>query len=69
MIAQETLLRNKELVLDRAELVSQALNRYSTASADFADALIERIAVAAGCSTTMCFDAGAVNAAAMTPVP
>ena len=69
MIVQETLLRSKELVLDRAELVTQALNRYSAAGADFADALIERIAAAAGCSTTMSFDAGAVKAAAMTLVP
>ena len=65
----ETLLRSKELVIDRTDLVSQAVNRYSTAGADFADALIERIAVAAGCSATLTFDAGAVKAAAMTLVP
>ena len=65
----DTLLRSKELVLDRAELVTQALNRYSAAGADFADALIERIAAAAGCSATMSFDAGALKVAAMTPVP
>ena len=40
----DTLLRSKELVVDRADLVTQALNRYSAAGADFADALIERIA-------------------------
>jgi len=65
----DTLLRSKELVIDRAELVAQALHRYSAASADFADALIERIAAAAGCSATMSFDAGAVKSAAMTLVP
>ena len=65
----DTLLRSKELVLDRAALVTQALNRYSAAGADFADALIERIAAAAGCSATMSFDAGALKVAAMTPVP
>ena len=65
----DTLLRSKELVLDRAELVSQALHRYSANGADFADALIERIATAAGCTATMSFDAGAVKAAAMTAVP
>ena len=64
-----TLLRSKELVLDRAELVSQAITRYSAHGADFADALIERIATAAGCTATMTFDAGAVKAAAMTAVP
>ena len=65
----DTLLRSKELVIDRAELVTQALNRYNAAGADFADALIERIAAAAGCSATMTFDASAVKAAAMTLVP
>lgn len=63
-----TLLRSKELVIDRAELVAQALKRYGTSSADFADALIERLASAAGCAVTMTFDAGAVKAAGMTLV-
>jgi len=65
----ETLLRSKELVVDRAELVTQALKRFGTGGADFADALIERIAATAGCSATLTFDAGAVKAAGMTPVP
>ena len=65
----DTLLRSKELVIDRAEPVTQALHRYSSAGADFADALIERIAAAAGCTTTMSFDAGAVKSAAMSLVP
>ena len=65
----DTLLRSKELVVDRAELVAQALQRYSAGSADFSDALIERIAHAAGCTATMSFDTGAVKAAAMTLVP
>ena len=64
----DTVLRSKELVVDRADLVTQALHRYSTAGADFADALIERIAAAAGCSATMTFDAGAAKSAAMTLV-
>ncbi len=65
----ETLLRSKELVVDRAELVTQALSRFVTAGADFADALIERIAAGAGCAATMTFDAGAAKAAGMTLVP
>ena len=65
----DTLLRSKELVVDRADFVTQALQRFGAGGADFADALIERIAAAAGCSTTMSFDAGAVKAAAMTLVP
>jgi len=64
----DTLLRSKELVCDRAELVTQALHRYSNGSADFADALIERIASAAGCTATMTFDAGAAKATSMTLV-
>lgn len=65
----ETLLRSHELVLDRADLVTQALRRYASGGADFADALIERIAADAGCTTTMTFDTGAAKAAAMTLVP
>jgi predicted nucleic-acid-binding protein len=65
----EALVRSKELVVDRADLVTQALNRYSAGGADFADALIERIAAAAGCSATMSFDTAAVKSAAMTLVP
>lgn len=67
--ALESLLRSKELVVDRADLVTQALNRYRGAGADFADALIERIAVGAGCPVTMTFDIGAAKAAGMTLVP
>jgi predicted nucleic-acid-binding protein len=65
----ETLLRSKELVVDRAELVAQALSRFGTAGADFADALIERMAAAAGCKATMTFDVRAAKAAGMTLVP
>ena len=64
----DTLLRSKELVVDRADLVTQALQRFSAGSADFADALIERIANAAGCTATMSFDTGAVKTASMTLV-
>ncbi|HRP29221.1 MAG TPA: type II toxin-antitoxin system VapC family toxin [Burkholderiaceae bacterium] len=67
--ALEGLLRSKELVVDRADLVAQALGRFRDTGADFADALIERIAVAAGCPATMTFDAGAAKAAGMTLVP
>jgi predicted nucleic-acid-binding protein len=65
----ETLLRSKELVIDRAEHVAQALSLYGTAGADFADALIERTATAAGCAATMTFDVGAAKVAGMTLVP
>lgn len=65
----ETLLRSKELVIDRAEAVLQALQRFASAGADFADALIERLAAAAGCEATFTFDAGAAKSASMTLVP
>ena len=65
----DTLLRSKELVVDRAEFVTQALHRFTGTGADFSDALIERIAAAAGCSTTVTFDAGALKSAAMAAVP
>jgi predicted nucleic-acid-binding protein len=65
----ETLLRSKELVVDRAELVAQVLCRFGTAGADFADALLERMAAAAGRRATMTFDVGAAKAAGMTLVP
>lgn len=65
----DALVRSKELVIDRADLVTQALHRYSASSADFADALSERIASLAGCSATLTFDSGAVRSAAMTLVP
>ena len=65
----DTLLRSKELVVDRADLVSQALSRFSAGPADFSDVLIERIAHAAGCTATVSFDAAAVKSAAMKLVP
>jgi predicted nucleic-acid-binding protein len=65
----ETLLRSKELVIDRADIVAQALQRFASGGADFADALIERTAAAAGCGATMTFDQGAAKTAGMTLVP
>ena len=38
----ESLLRTKELVIERADLVSQALRTFRGGRADFADCLIER---------------------------
>jgi predicted nucleic-acid-binding protein len=64
--ALDGLLRAKEIVLDRAEQVSQALRTFSTSTADFADCLIERTAAEAGCEKTMTFDTDAAKAAGMT---
>ena len=63
--ALEGLLRSRELRLDRADLVTQALRRFSAGGADFADCLIERSAAGAGCTDTMTFDTGAARSAGM----
>jgi predicted nucleic-acid-binding protein len=63
--ALDALLRAKELVLDRAEQVGQALRVFRASSAEFADCLIERTGHAAGCDRTMTFDRTAANSAGM----
>lgn len=62
----ELLLRTKEMVIDRTDQVLKAVRVFKTTSADFADCLIERIAVSAGCNRTMTFDVGAAKTAGMT---
>ena len=64
--ALDALLRAKEIVLERAEQVSQALRTFGATAADFADCLIERTSAAAGCEKTMTFDTGAAKFAEMT---
>jgi predicted nucleic-acid-binding protein len=61
----ETLLRSKELVIERGEIVSQALRAFSAGRADFADYLIERCAHAAECQFTVTFDQKASMVAGM----
>jgi predicted nucleic-acid-binding protein len=58
----DTLLRSKELVIERAEIVAQAMRRFSTSRADFADCLIERCGHAAECQYTVTFDQNAAAA-------
>ncbi len=64
--AFETLLRTKELVVERADQVIKALRVFKSTSADFADCLIERSAAGAGCDRTMTFDIAAAKVAGMT---
>lgn len=64
--ALDALLRTKEIVLDRADQVAQALRTSRASAADFADCLIERAAAAAGCEQTMTFDTGAAKRTGMT---
>ena len=64
--ALESLLRAKQIVVDRADQVLRALRVFDAGKADFADCLIERTASGAGCSETMTFDARAAKHAGMT---
>src|ERR1700685_4362476 len=61
----ETLLRSKELVIERAEIVAQALRKFSAGHADFADCLIERSGRAAECQFTVTFDHKAASGTGM----
>lgn len=63
--ALETLLRSKELIVEQAELVWQALRKFNAGHADFADCLIERCAHAADCQYTVTFDRNAAKSAGM----
>ena len=64
--ALDALLRTKEIVIDRADVVLKALRSFKAGSADFADCLIERTGAAAGCVGTVTFDVGAAKTAGMT---
>lgn len=64
--ALEALLRSKQIIVDRADQVLRALRVFDDGKADFADCLIERTAVSAGCEQTMTFDVGAAKYAGMT---
>ncbi len=66
--AFEGLLRTKEIVVDRAEIVWKSLRIFQSDNADFADCLIERSAASAGCERTMTFDRSAVKGCGMTLV-
>jgi len=58
----EALLRSKELIVERAEIVWQALRKFRSTKADFADCLIERLGYAAECAHTITFDRRAASA-------
>jgi predicted nucleic-acid-binding protein len=58
----ERLLRSKELVVERAEIVSQALRKFRVSRANFADCLIERCGHAAECQYVLTFDKDAAAA-------
>jgi predicted nucleic-acid-binding protein len=58
----ERLLRSEELVVERAEVVSQALRKFRISRANFADCLIERCGYAAECQYVLTFDKDAAAA-------
>jgi len=61
----ETLLRTRELTVEHAEIIWQALRTFVANKADFADCLIERCAHAAGCEYTATFDLSAIKTTGM----
>ena len=56
------LLRSKQLVIEEAESVWQALRLFTASKADFADCLIERLCHARGCNGMVTFDKSAAKA-------
>ena len=64
----EELLRTKELVVERAEIVWQAPRLFRRASADCADCLMVRSAAAAGYDRTVTFDRQAAKGCGMVAI-
>lgn len=61
----ETLLRSRELAIEKADVAYLALATYRNTNAGFADALIAHGARLAGCRETLTFDRVAASAAGM----
>jgi predicted nucleic-acid-binding protein len=61
----QSLLRGREILLERPDLVEQAIRKFNRGNADLADCIIERAAHAAGCDYTVTFDRKAVTGAGM----
>lgn len=57
------LLTTEQLNVESAELVWRASRRYLASKADFSDALIAELAIAAGCRKTVTFDRAAATTA------
>lgn len=62
----DTLLRARQLVVERGDLVSRVLRQLVNDRADLPDCLIGVLAADAGCSGTLTFDVGASRHAGMT---
>ena len=66
--AIEALLRTRELVVERGEVVWKCLRLSQRSGGDFADCLIACSAEAFGCAKTLTFDRGAAKNGGMTLV-
>ena len=64
--ALEGVLRSKEWVVEKADILWQGVRLFQSGSADFADCLIFRSAAAAGCEKIMTFDKDAAKSGGMT---
>jgi predicted nucleic-acid-binding protein len=58
----ESLLRSRELLLEQKETVGQALTKFRSSRADFADCLIDRCGRNAGCQDVFTFHTAAAVA-------
>ena len=56
------ILRARQLVVQKTELVWKALRHFEGSTADFADSLVQQLALAAGCSSVVSFDKAAAKA-------
>ena len=61
----ESLLNSKELIVENAELVSQAVRQFGRGKVDFSDYVIEKSGRAAGCLYTVTFDQKAATSNGM----
>jgi predicted nucleic-acid-binding protein len=61
----ERVLDTPELIAENHSAATQALHRFASGKADFADCLIERLGHAAGCKETVTFDVSASRSAGM----
>src|SRR3569832_3016540 len=65
----QQLLQTREIIVQDAEVVLQALSRFADSKAGFADCLIERIGHRHGCTSPATFDADAADTAGMRRLP
>ena len=61
----ENFLQTREIAIENAQVVSEAVRIYARSNADFTDCLIERSANQARCAHTLTFDAKAAKSAGM----